>query len=92
MSDHTLDMLSDHTIPVYNYSKIYKVIINIGYWRNYDPKLPEDAIVWFTDGSRTDSRTGAGIYGIRPSRSFCFPLCKFASVFQTEIYAIIQCA
>ena len=70
LSDHTLDMRLDHTIPVYNFSKIYKVLIDVDYWRNNDPKFPEDAIVWFTGGSRTDSRTGAGIYGIRPSRSF----------------------
>ena len=34
MRDHTLDMWSDHTIPVYNFSKIYKVIIDVDYWRN----------------------------------------------------------
>ena len=62
------------------------------YWRNKDPNFPEDALVWFTDGSTTDSGTGAGIYGVRPNRSFSFPLGKFASVFQTEIYAITQCA
>ena len=35
--------------------------------------------------------TGAGIYSVKPNRNFSFPLGKFASVFQTEIYAIIQC-
>ena len=52
-------MRSDHTTPVYNFSGIYKVIIDVDYWRIYDPKFPEDAIVWFTDGSRTDSGTVA---------------------------------
>jgi len=36
--------------------------------------------------------TGSGIYGQRPNRSYCFPLGKFATVFQTEIYGILQCA
>ena len=90
--DHTLDMWSDHTIPVYHFSKIYTVIIDVDYWRNKDPKFPEDALVWFTDGSRTDSGMGAGIYGIRSNRSFSFSLGKFASVFRTETYATIQCA
>ena len=85
-------MQSDHTIPVYHYSKIYKVIIDTDYWRNKDQKFPEDVLVWFIDGSRTDSGTGAGIYGVRPNISYRFPLGKFASVFHTEIYAIIQCA
>jgi len=30
--------------------------------------------------------------GLRPNRSFSFPLGKFATVFQTEIYDILQCA
>jgi len=92
VSDHVLDKQSDHTIPVYNFSKLYKVITDVDYWRNNDLKLPEDIIVLSTDGSRTDSGTGAGVYGIRRNRSFSFSLGKFASVFQTEIYAIIQCA
>jgi ribonuclease HI len=92
VSDHVLDMQSGHTIPVYNFSKIYKVKLDVDNWRNNDLNLPEDIIVWFTDGSRMDSGTGAGLYGIRPNRSFSFSLDKFASVFQTEIYAIIQCA
>ena len=49
------------------------------------------SITWYTDGSRTDSGTWSGIYGQRPNRSYCFPLGKFATVFQTEIYAILQC-
>ena len=59
VSDHTLEMRSDHTTPVYNFSGIYKVIIDVDYCRNYDPKFPEDTIVCFTDGSRTDPGTGA---------------------------------
>jgi ribonuclease HI len=38
------------------------------------------------------SGTGSGISGIRPNRSLSFPLGNFATVFQTEIYAILQCA
>jgi hypothetical protein len=57
-----------------------------------DPEFPVDALVWYTDGSRTDSGTGSGICGFRPNRSYFFPLGKYATVFQTEIYAIFQCA
>ena len=92
VSDPILDMRSDHTIPVYNYSKTFNVIIDKDYWRNKDPELPKDALIWFTDGSRTDLGTGSGIYGQKPNKSYSFSLGKFASVFQTEIYAILQCA
>jgi ribonuclease HI len=88
VGDPILDMRSDYTIPVYYHSKIFRVIIDRDYWRNKDPVFPEDALIWFTDGSRT----GSGIFGVRPNRSFSVPLGKYATDFQTEIYAVLQCA
>jgi ribonuclease HI len=78
--------------PVYYYTKNFVVIIDQEFWRNKDPVLPRYALIWFTDGSRAGSGTGSGIHGIRPERSFSFSLGKFATVFQNEIYAILQCA
>jgi hypothetical protein len=93
VGDPVLDMRSDYTIPVFYYSKIFNVItIDWDYWSKKDPVFPEDALIWFTDRSRANSGTGSGIFGIRPNRSFSFPLDRFATVFQTEIYAILQCA
>jgi len=62
VSDPTLVMRSDHTIPVCSYSKFFNVIIDADYWRNKDPMFPVDALIWYTDGSRTDSRTKSGIH------------------------------
>jgi hypothetical protein len=92
ISDTILDVRSDHTIPVYYYSKTFKVIIDQDYWRIKDPDFPEHALIWYTDGSRADSGTGSGICGLRSNSSLSFPLGKFTTVFQTEIYAILQCA
>ena len=92
VSDRVLDMRSDRIFPAYNFSKNFKIIIGRDYWRNKYQVLPEDDLVWFTDGSRADSETGSCIFGRRPRGSFSFPLGKFATVFQTEIYAIFQCA
>jgi hypothetical protein len=91
VGDPLLDMWSDYTIPVCH-SKIFSVIIDQDYRKNKDLVLPEDAPIWFSDGSRADSGRGSGIYSIRPNRSFSFPLGKFATAFQTKIYAILQCA
>jgi len=91
VGDPILGMWSDYTIPVYHYFKIF-VKIDRDYWRNKNPVFPEDALIWFTDSSRASSGTGSGIFGLRPNRSLSFPLGKFATVFQTEIYAILQCA
>jgi hypothetical protein len=52
VSDPILNMWSDHTIPVYNHSRIFKVIIDWDCWRNEDPVFAGDALVWFTDGFR----------------------------------------
>jgi len=57
VSDPILDMQADHTIPVYYYSSIFSVIIDWDYWKNKDPVFPEDALIWFTDGSRANSGT-----------------------------------
>jgi hypothetical protein len=92
VGDPILDMRSDYTFPFYHYSKIFKVITDRDYWRTKDPVFPEDALIWFTDGSRADSGMGSGIYSLRPNNSLSFPLVKFATVFQTEIHAILQCA
>jgi ribonuclease HI len=62
------------------------------YWRNKDPVLPKIALIWFTDGSRTDLGRGSGTYRLKPNKRYSFSLGKFASVFQTEIYAILRCA
>jgi hypothetical protein len=78
VSDPILDMMSDHYIPVNNYSKTFNFIIDMDYWRNKDPVLPKDALIWFTDGSRTDLGIGSGIYGLQPNKSYSFSLGKFA--------------
>jgi len=92
VNDPLLEMRADHTTPVYYYSKVFSFIIDWDHWKNKDPVFPEDALIWFTDGSRANSGTGSGIFGLRPNSSFSFSLGKIATVFQTEIYAILQCA
>jgi len=92
VSDPLLEMRADHITPVYYHSKAFSVIIDWDHWKNKDPVFPEDALIWFTDGSKANSGTRSGIFGFRPNRSFSFPLSKFATVFQAEIYAILQCA
>ena len=91
VSDPILDMRSDHTTPVYNYPRIFNVIIDMDYWRNKDPLRPKDALICFSDGPRTDLGTGSGVYGLKPNKSYSFSLGKFASVLLTEICHITMC-
>jgi hypothetical protein len=66
------------------------VITDQAYRKNKEAMFPGDAVILFTDGYRADSGTGSDIYGIRPERSFSFCLGKYATVFKTKIYAILQ--
>ena len=92
VSGPLLEMRADQITPVYYYSKVFIVVIYCDHWKNKDPLFPEDALIWFIDVSKANLGTGAGIFGLRPNSSFSFPLGKFSTVFQTEIYAILQCA
>jgi hypothetical protein len=85
-----LDMQSDYIIAVYRHTKNFMAVIDHEYWKNKGPVFPEDALIWLTDRARADLGTGAGIYGMKPYRSFSLPLGKFATVFKTKIYAILQ--
>jgi hypothetical protein len=85
VSDPILEMQVDHIIPVFNHSRTLKVINDWDYLRNIDPVVPEDSLVWFTDGSRMPSGTGSAIFGIRPNRSLSFSLGKFASLSDRNI-------
>jgi hypothetical protein len=40
VSDPILEMRLDHTIPVYQHSRLFKVIIDLDYWKNRDPVFP----------------------------------------------------
>ena len=60
MSEPLLEMQTDHITPVYYYySKVFSVHIDWDHWKNKDPVFPEDALIWFTDGSKANSGTGA---------------------------------
>ena len=48
--------------------------------------------VWFTDGSKTSSGTGAGAYCVSNNTHISFSLGNLATVYQAEVVAILACA
>ena len=48
--------------------------------------------VWFTDGSRTGTGSGSGLYCQRDGAKIVIPLGEHATVFQAEVVAIMRCA
>ena len=57
---------------------------------NVISSLPRHASIWYTDGSKTDKGTGAGVVG--PGFQLSLSLGKAPTVFQAEILAIEICA
>ena len=60
--------------------------------RRTTPDKVCDQLVWFTDGSRTGTQSGAGIYGLTPRTKISINLGKYCTVFQAEVFAILSCA
>lgn len=62
-------------------------------WENPDDQpYPLTDECWFSDGSKNEFSSGAGIYRPDPEVALCYNLGPDASVFQAEVFAITRCA
>lgn len=59
-------------------------------WHDGEITSDKKQIVFYTDGSKKDGRTGAGIFG--PGIKAWIPMGEMATVFQAELMAINECA
>jgi ribonuclease HI len=86
----TLEMPSDQSLPTVNKPQFYQVNENQA-TQNPCPRL----IHCYTDGSRGDAGSGAGVFIYYPdltTESIEIPLGKYATVFQSEIIGIYTAA
>jgi ribonuclease HI len=86
-----LDMGSDRMLPKLTFDKPFKVLINWEEWKQMEQQCLTKGLVWYTDGSKTDTGTGAGIHGETQRCNIHVPLGKYTTVFQAEIHAIAVC-
>jgi len=87
-------MRSDKILPKFYFDKNYEVYIPTrDDWNESRVNLNDEA-VYFTDGSRLSGTgpAGGGVYNQTDFEEYYFPLGCRCSVFQAEIYAILQCA
>lgn len=92
VADRTLSMPSDHMIPTFCFTKTFEThIVKRDEWEIDLWQPNEEDPVWYTDGSKTDSGTGAGINGVNPEKAISICMGKFSTVFQTEVCAIAEC-
>ena len=61
-------------------------------WLQHKDSLPEHGDVWLSDGPRSENRSGAGYYSRRGGKVTFLFLERYATVFQTEVIAILGCA
>lgn len=61
-------------------------------WCNNQLNYEAGCLIWYTDGSKIGRDVGCGIHGERPRFSRSVNLGHYASIFQAEVYAIIECA
>ena len=59
-------------------------------WEQGGPVIRQGSVIFYTDGSKMDNSTGAGLTG--PGINMFFPMGRWPTVFQAEIYAILECA
>jgi hypothetical protein len=86
-------MGTDKMVPRNVYEKLFTIILpDRSEWKKgFEPDKTR-GLIWYTDGSKTNKGTGAGVYcyGTRLRRSFS--LGRYTTVFQAEVYAIKACA
>ena len=58
-------------------------------WAQGGPDVRQGSTIFYTDGSKMDNATGAGITG--PGINISIPMGRWPTVFQAEIYAILEC-
>jgi hypothetical protein len=54
--------------------------------------LPSDGVIFYTDGSLCEGRMGAGVFSDNLDIGESYALGSLATVFQTEVYAILACS
>jgi ribonuclease HI len=88
-----LNMPSDCMYSKYTFKRPFT--IRIGEQSDWNgkksPELPWCHLVFFTDGSRTDNKSGAGVFGFTPKTNISLSLGTYATVFQAEVSAILTC-
>ena len=90
-------MPSDKMERKYHFGRNFNVVIKgRDAWKGDNKPDNVQGLVWYTDGSRLDHRSGAGIFNRVEGKEVAVSLGSHATVFQAEIYGImtpvIECA
>jgi hypothetical protein len=87
-------MGNDKMRPAYNFETKYRVIMSTSEEWTKEPRVHPTGKepVWYTDRSRQQNRTGAGVFGQSLGKRLSICLSRYTTVVKAEdIYAILAC-
>src|SRR5690606_17409996 len=89
-----LGLSSDRTVARVRFDINFDTIIKTReFWEEGNSlELPPGSLCFYTDGSKTQEGSGAGVFGRTPKTNLSDCLGKMATVFQAEIHALSMCA
>jgi hypothetical protein len=81
--------MTEGKIPRYAYDKSFAVRFRErSEWKVGSQSDGKGGLIWYTNGSKTNKSTEAGVYGYGSGRKLRSDLGKYARVFQAEVYII----
>ena len=93
LSDPVLSMRQDRIATIRVWEGPFKVCFpKREEWTGTRRSVLLNGDIWFSDGSKTSAGVGAGIYSRQNEIEESISLGEYATVFQAEIVAIMQCA
>jgi hypothetical protein len=92
-SEPVLQMGSDKMMPRHVYEKLFMIRFpDVSKWNKGFQCDKKGELIWYTDGSKTEKDTGAGMYCHETRKKLGFSLGKYTTVFREELHAIEACA
>ena len=92
INDTTLLLPSDTMEKTHIFNRPFEVVIPTREeWNESIFYRNSNDLIWYTDGSKKNSLSGLGVCGMTPRVNYSRGLGKYATVFQAEVLAIIDC-
>lgn len=86
-------MISDKMLPRYSFQNRFEIIIPTRQeWESGNVLRQLGNTTCYTDGSKMETGTGAGVYSGQLSLERTHSLGNYCSVFLSEVYAVLDCA
>jgi hypothetical protein len=93
----TQDMKKEPILQMWSHKMIPRHVYDIRFpdrseWNEGCEPDRKGVLIWYTDGSKTNKGTGAGVYCYGTWQKLSFGFGQYTTVFQAEVYAIKACA